>query len=123
MYKVKETFEYLVEDQDNFCSVQDMIDWEKELGVDASWQDVENLPEHNYKSSPWGNSVIEVTNNDVSVDKDTLLQLIKNSEKLIALEANGVDNWEGYCEAIKELNIGYQKDAITDDVLIEQYCK
>lgn len=123
MYRVKETFEYLVEDQDDFCSVQDMIDWEKELGVDASWQDVENLPEHDYKSSPWGNSVIEVTNNDVSVDKDTLLQLIKNSEKLIALEANGVDNWEGYYEAIKELNIGYQKDAITDDVLIEQYCK
>lgn len=123
MYRVKETFEYLVEDQDNFCSVQDMIDWEKELGVDASWQDVENLPEHDYKSSPWGNSVIEVTNNDVSVDKDTLLQLIKNSEKLIALEANGVDNWEGYSLAMKELNVGYQKDAITDDVLIKQYCK
>lgn len=123
MYKVKETFEYLVEDQDNFCSVQDMIDWEKELGVDASWQDVENLPEHDYKSSPWGNSVIEVTSNDISVDKDTLLQLIKNSEKLAALEAEGVDNWEGYSLAIKELNIGYQKDAITDDVLIKQYCK
>ena len=123
MYKVKETFEYLVEDRDDFCSVQDMIDWEKELGVDASWQDVENLPEHDYKSSPWGNSVIEVTNNDVSVDKDTLLQLIKNSEKLIALEAEGVDNWEGYYEAMKELNIGYQKDFINDDVLIEQYCK
>lgn len=123
MYRVKETFEYLVEDQDNFCSVQDMIDWEKELGVDASWQDVENLPEHDYKSSPWGNSVIEVTNNDVSVDTDTLLQLIKNSEKLIALEANGVDNWEGYSLAMKELNVGYQKDAITDDVLIKQYCK
>lgn len=123
MYKVKETFEYLVEDQDNFCSVQDMIDWEKELGVDASWQDVENLPEHDYKSSPWGDSIIEVTNNEMSVDVDTLLQLIKNSEKLAALEAEGVDNWEGYSLAIKELNIGYQKDAITDDVLIKQYCK
>lgn len=123
MYKVKETFEYLVEDQDNFCSVQDMIDWEKELGVDASWQDVENLPEHDYKSSPWGDSIIEVTNNEMSVDIDTLLQLIKNSEKLAALEAEGVDNWEGYSLAIKELNIGYQKDAITDDVLIKQYCK
>ena len=96
---------------------------EKELGTDASWSDAENLPEHNYKSSPWGNSTIEVTNNDVSIDKDTLLQLIKNSEKLIALEANGVDNWEGYYEAMKELNVDYQKDAITDDVLIKQYCK
>ena len=123
MYKVKETFEYFVENQDDFCSVQDMIDWEIELGTDASWSDAENLPEHNYESSPWGNSTIEVTNNDVPIDKDTLLQLIKNSEKLIALEANGVDNWEGYYEAMKELNVGYQKDAITDDVLIKQYCK
>lgn len=123
MYRVKETFEYLVEDQDDFCSVQDMIDWEKELGTDASWQDMENLPEHYYESSPWGDSIIEVTNNDVSVDTDTLLQLIKDSEKLAALEAKGVDNWEGYYEAMKELNIGYQKDVITDDVLIKQYCK
>ena len=123
MYRVKETFEYLVEDQDDFCSVQDMIDWEKELGTDASWQDMENLPEHDYESSPWGDSIIEVTNNDVSVNTDTLLQLIKDSEKLAALEAKGVDNWEGYYEAMKELNIGYQKDVITDDVLIKQYCK
>lgn len=123
MYKVKETFEYLVEDPDNFDSVQDVLNFEASLGSDASWADMENLPDHDYKNSPWGISNIEITNNDVSVDKDTLLQLIKNSEKLIALEANGVDNWEGYSLAIKELNIGYQKDAITDDVLIEQYCK
>lgn len=123
MYKVKETFEYLVEDQDDFCSVQDVIDWEKELGTDASWQDVENLPNHNSKSSPWGSSVIEISSNDVSIDADTLLQLIKDSEKLAALEAEGVDNWEGYYEAMKELNIGYQKDFINDDVLIKQYCK
>lgn len=123
MYKVKETFEYLVNDRSDFCSVQDIIDWEKELGSDASWQDIENTPEHDYKSSPWGNSTIEITNNAVSIDKDTLLQLIKDSEKLVALEAEGVDNWEGYSLAMKELNIGYQKDSITDDVLIKQYCK
>lgn len=70
-----------------------------------------------------GDSVIEITSNDVSVDKDTLLKLIKNSEKLAALEAEGVDNWEGYSLAIKELNTGYQKDAITDEVLIKQYCE
>ncbi len=123
MYKVKETFEYLVDDYNDFCSVQDLIDWEKELGTDASWQDIENVPEHNYKSSPWGNSTIKVINNAVSINKDTLLQLIRDSEKLAALEAEGVDNWEGYNLAMKELNVGYQKDAITDDVLIKQYCK
>lgn len=123
MYKVKETFEYLVEDRDDFCSVQEIIDQEKELGTDAFWHDIEGVPEHDYKSSPWGNSIIEVTSNDIAVDRDTLLQLIKDSEKLAALEAEGVDNWEGYYEAMKELNVGYQKDAITDDVLIEQYCK
>lgn len=123
MYKVKETFEYLVEDPNNFDSVQDVINFEASLGSDATWAEMDNLPDHNYKSSPWGISNIEITSNDISVDKDTLLQLIKNSEKLAALEAEGVDNWEGYSLAIKELNIGYQKDAITDDVLIKQYCK
>lgn len=123
MYRIKETFEYLVDDCNDFCSVQDMIDCEKELGTYASWQDIENVPEHDYKSSPWGNSTIEVINNSVSIDADTLLQLIKNSEKLSALEAGGVDNWEGYDLAMKELNTGYQKDAITDDVLIKQYCE
>lgn len=123
MYKVKETFEYLVEDPNNFDSVQDVINFEASLGSDATWAEMDNLPDHNYKSSPWGISNIEITSNDISVDKDTLLQLIKNSEKLAALEAEGVDNWEGYSLAIKELNIGYQKDAITDDVLIKQYCE
>lgn len=59
----------------------------------------------------------------ISIDVDTLLQLIKDSEKLAALEAEGVDNWEGYSLAMKELNTGYQKDAITDKVLIKQYCE
>lgn len=47
----------------------------------------------------------------------------EDSEKLAALEAEGVDNWEGYSLAMKELNTGYQKDAITDEVLIKQYCE
>lgn len=80
--------------------------------ADASWQDIENVPEHDYKSSPWGNSTI--INNTVSINKDTLLQLIRDSEKLAALE--GVDNWEGYSLAIRELNTSYQKDAITDEL-------
>ena len=123
MYKVKETFEYLVEDSDNFNSVQDVLDFEASLGSDATWADMENVPEHDYKSIPWGNSTIEVINNAVSINKDTLLQLIRDSEELAALEAKGVDNWEGYSLAMKELNIGYQKDAITNEELIKQYCK
>ena len=121
MYKVKETFEYLVEDSDNFDSVQDVLDFEASLGSDASWADMENVPDHDYKSIPWGNSTIKVINNAVSVNKDTLLQLIRDSEKLAALEAEGVDNWEGYSLAMKELNTGYQKDAITNEVLLKQY--
>ena len=123
MYKVKETFEYLVEDSDNFNSVQDVLDFEASLGSDASWANMENVPEHDYKSIPWGNSTIEVINNAVSINKDTLLQLIRDSEKLAALEAEGVDNWEGYNLAIRELNTSYQKDAITNEVLIKQYCE
>lgn len=123
MYKVKETFEYLVEDSDNFDSVQDVLDFEASLGSDASWADMENVPEHDYKSVPWGNSVIEISSNDITIDADTLLQLIKDSEELAALKAEGVDNWEGYYKAMKELNVDYQKDEITDDVLIKQYCK
>ena len=123
MYRVKETFEYLVEDSDNFGSVQDVLDFEASLGSDASWADMENAPEHDYKSIPWGNSVIEISSSDITIDADTLLQLIKDSEELDALKTEGVNNWEGYYEAMKKLNVSYQKDSITDDVLIKQYCK
>lgn len=123
MYKVKETFEYLVDDCNDFCSVQDVLDFEASLGSDATWADMESIPDHEYKSIPWGNSAIEVINNAISINRDTLLQLIRDSEKLAALEAEGVDNWEGYSLAMKELNTGYQKDAITDEVLIKQYCE
>ena len=60
MYKVKETFEYLIEDSDNFNLVQDVLDFEASLGSDAAWANMENVPEHDYKSIPWGNSTIEV---------------------------------------------------------------
>ena len=100
-----------------------MLDFEASLGSDALWANMENVPDHKYKSIPWGNSTIEVINNAVSINKDTLLQLIRDSEKLAALEAEGVDNWEGYNLAIRELNTSYQKDAITNEVLIKQYCE
>ena len=123
MYQIEETFKYLVDNKDNFCSVHDILELEAELGSDACWSDVENTPDYKYREVPWGDSVIEIINNAVSIDKDALLQLIKDSEKLAALEAEGVDGWEGYSLAMKELNTGYQKDAITNEVLIKQYCE
>ena len=75
---------------------------------------------------PWGKSElssVNLSNDKAFIDKKVLLMLIQNSEKLKALEAEGVDNWEGYSLAMKELNTGYQKDAITDEVLIKQYCE
>ena len=124
MYKVKETFEYLVDDCNDFCSVHDALEMDTSMPCpcwDGSKVPVNEKGEE--ESIPWGNSTIEVINNAVSINKDTLLQLIRDSEKLAALEAEGVDNWEGYSLAMKELNTGYQKDAITDEVLIKQYCE
>ena len=73
---------------------------------------------------PWGKSElssVNLSNDKAFIDKKVLLMLIQNSEKLKALEAEGVDNWEGYSLAMKELNTGYQKDAITNEVLLKQY--
>ena len=124
MYKVKEIFEYLVNDPNNFCSVHDALEIDTSMPCpcwEGSKVPVNEKGEE--ESIPWGNSNIEVINNAISVNKDTLLQLIRESEKLAALEAEGVDNWEGYNLAMKELNTSYQKDAITDEVLIKQYCE
>lgn len=68
---------------------------------------------------PWGKSElssVNLSNDKAFIDKKVLL--IQNSEKL---EAEGVDNWEGYSLAMKELNTSYQKDAITNEVLLKQY--
>ena len=73
---------------------------------------------------PWGKSElssVNLSNDKAFIDKKVLLMLIQNSEKLEALEAEGVNNWEGYSLAMKELNTGYQKDAITNEVLLKQY--
>lgn len=124
MYKVKETFEYLVNDPNNFCSVHDALEMDTSMPCpcwEGSKVPVNKKGEE--ESIPWGNSAIKVINNAVSINRDTLLQLIRDSEKLAALEAEGVDNWEGYSLAIRELNTGYQRDAITDEILIKQYCE
>ena len=53
--------------------------------------------------------------NTVKIDKDTLLKLIRNSEKLSTLEEWGVDNWINYGEAMQYL------DDSPDEVLLKQY--
>ena len=124
MYKVKETFEYFVNDPNNFCSVHDALEMDTSMPCpcwEGSKVPVNEKGEE--ECIPWGNSTIEVINNAVSINRNTLLQLIKDSEKLTALEAEGVDNWEGYSLAMKELNTDYQKDATTDEILIKQYCE
>ena len=128
MYKVKETFEYLVDNKDKFLSIEDVLYMAADMTCPLWDGDYPDLPVNslgNVEYIPWGSSDITITdlNAKVSIDKNALLQLIKDSEKLAALEAEGVDNWEGYSLAMKELNVGYQKDAITDDVLIKQYCE
>lgn len=128
MYKVKETFEYLVDNKDKFLSVEDVLYMVADMTCPLWDGDYPNLPVNslgNVEYIPWGSGDITITdlNAKVSINKNTLLQLIRDSEKLVALEAEGVDNWEGYNLAIRELNTSYQKDAITDEVLIKQYCK
>lgn len=128
MYKVKETFEYLVDNKDKFLSVEDVLYMVADMTCPLWDGDYPNLPVNslgNVEYIPWGSGDITITdlNAKVSINKNTLLQLIRDSEKLAALEAEGVDNWEGYNLAIRELNTSYQKDAITDEVLIKQYCK
>lgn len=128
MYKVKETFEYLVDNKDKFLSVEDVLYMVADMPCPLWDGDYPSLPVNSLgdvEYIPWGSGDITITdlNAKVSINKNTLLQLIKDSEKLSALEAEGVDNWEGYSLAMKELNTGYQKDAITDEVLIKQYCE
>lgn len=113
MYKVTE---YLVNDNTSFLSAHDILDWVAGMPL---W-DQDMLPKNSEEEYiPWGKSELSSVSNDKAfIDKKVLLMLIQNSEKL---EAEGVDNWEGYSLAMKELNTGYQKDAITNEVLLKQY--
>ena len=117
-YKVKETFEYLVNDPNNFCSVHDALEMDTSMPCpcwEGSKVPVNEKGEE--ESIPWGNSEVSITDigNIVKIDKDTLLKLIKNSEKLSTLEEWGVDNWINYGEAMQYL------DDSPDEVLLKQY--
>lgn len=117
-YEIKETFEYLVNDPNNFCSVHDALEMDTSMPCpcwEGSKVPVNEKGEE--ESIPWGNSEVSITDigNIVKIDKDTLLKLIKNSEKLSTLEEWGVDNWINYGEAIQYL------DDSPDEVLLKQY--
>ena len=97
MYKIKETFEYLVNDPNNFCSVHDVLEMDTSMPCpcwEGSKVPVNEKGEEEY--IPWGNSTIEVINNVVSINKDTLLQLIRDTEKLDDLEDKEENKREGY---------------------------
>ena len=120
MYKVKETFEYLVNNSNNFCSVHDALEMSTNMPYpcwEGSKVPVNEKGEE--ESIPWGNSKISITNinNTIKIDKDTLLKLIRNSENLLTLEEWGVDNWINYGEAMQYL------DNSPDEVLLKQYCE
>ena len=127
MYKVTEVFEYLVNDNTNFLSAHDILDWVAGMTCPL-WDGYQDMLPKNSEGEeeyiPWGKSElssVNLSNDKAFIDKKVLLMLIQNSEKLEALEAEGVDNWEGYSLAMKELSTGYQKDAITNEVLLKQY--
>jgi hypothetical protein len=46
----------------------------------------------------------------VYVDYSEYLGLLKDQEKLRALEAGGVDNWEGYDESMEEYREHHEDD-------------
>lgn len=107
MYKVKESFEYLVNDPNNFCSVHDALEMDTSMPCpcwEGSKVSVNEKGEVEY--IPWGNSKVSITDidNTVEIDEDTLLKLIRNSEKLLTLEEGGVDNWINYDEAMQYLD-------------------
>ena len=63
MYKIKETFEYLVNDPNNFCSVYNALEMDTSMPCpcwEGSKVPVNEKGEEEY--IPWGNSTIEVIN-------------------------------------------------------------
>lgn len=118
MYKVKETFEYLVEDVNAFTSVDDILNICNSL-PGCVWENTYHpLPVQSEETShPWGESSIEATDlsKSVLISRADLIELLKKSNKLSALSAYGVDNWEGYNEAM------YNMEDEPDEVLLKPY--
>lgn len=77
MYKVRETFEYLVNDPNNFCSVHDAL--EIDTCMPCPCWDGSKVPVNEkgeVESIPWGNSKTFITNidNTIKINKDILLK-------------------------------------------------
>lgn len=64
----------------------------------------ESLDEYTHKISDAEDRLgdLTATDNNVMVDREELGQLRKDSFKLTCLENGGVDNWEWYCDSLKD---------------------
>lgn len=93
---IKAQADNFVNDPNNFCSIHDALEMDTSM-LCPCWEGskVPVNEKGEEESIPWGNSEVSITDigNIVKIDKDTLLKLIKNSEKLSTLEEWGVDNW------------------------------
>ena len=60
----------------------------------------------------------------VTIKREDLVRLVKASMKLEALEGGGVDNWEGYGEALfEDWGNGRIADEIDRPDFFDTYCK
>lgn len=60
----------------------------------------------------------------VTIKREDLIGLVKASMKLEALEGGGVDNWEGYGEALfEDWGNGRIADEIKRPDFFDAYCK
>lgn len=118
MYKVKETFEYLVENASKFTSVDGILNICNSL-PGCIWENTYHpLPVQSEEAShPWGESSIEVTDlsKSILISKADLVSLIRKADKLNSLQSWGVDNWEGYENAMTCL------DDSPDEELLRPY--
>lgn len=48
----------------------------------------------------------QLEDDKVTIDKKDFIQFIMDANKLYALEAGGVDNWEGYDDAMEAMRDG-----------------
>ena len=103
MYKVKETFEYLVDNKDKFLSIEDVLYMVTDMTCPLWDGDYPDLPVNslgNVEYIPWGSSDITITdlNAKVSIDKNALLQLIKD---IIVVRHAGINFITNICDKLE----------------------
>lgn len=57
----------------------------------------------------------------VDITEARLKELERIESKMLALEAGGVDNWEWYCESLKDCNKENELDELIDNFIGEFY--